>query len=196
MAKLTVSLIFLGFIIAAIVAFFLKEDPLSDRELREKDKQTPRAVIEDFDVYRYSDAQLTGRMSGRIAKVFEPNIIEMNGNLVGIRYVENDKDTLRCNQATATFQSENLSQMMRSPPLHRVELRELVEVAFNDLTMMTDRAEYLEKTKTISSRSPVHIEGTRREMDGNNGFDYNVESQTFKVHGDVKGQFVPEEKPQ
>ena len=197
MGKKLVIIAFLTCIGFASYAFFTRDTQrLSDSINTKGSAKEPRAVLEDFVLYRYEHDVLKSRLSARLGHFYEPNVVELDGEIHGDRLTDTgEKESLGAESATAYFKAATLSKMLdQSTELDRAELTGFVEVGVKEHILTTDYAEYLNSEKLVRSGRPVRVEGPGRVFMGDAGFTYSLEDEVLKMQGPIKGMVTLEKK--
>lgn len=191
------KLVIIGFILSMILAVyvFLNRDTTSlKRNLERASAKEPRAVFEDFTVYRYEGNVLKSKLTARLGHFYEPNVVELDGEVRGERLTPaGDKETVGAESATAYFKATSLTKMLdqdHPTELDRAELTSFVEVGVKDHLLTTDYAEYINNEKLVRSLRPVRVEGPGRVFTGEDGFTYNLLTQVLEMQGQVKGDLA------
>ncbi len=81
MGKKIVIVAFIVSFSIAVFLFFTRENKSLRENLSKVSAREPRASLEDFVVYRYAGDSLRGRLSARFGSVFEPNVVEVDGEI-------------------------------------------------------------------------------------------------------------------
>lgn len=195
MGKKIVIAAFLLSTLLALIVFLTHERKSLRDNLGKKDTREPRLVLEDFTLYRYKGDALKSRLSARLGHFYEPNVLELDGEIRGERLLENnDRETVSAESATGYFKAASLSKMMSDTDLDRAELTGFVEVGVKDHLLSTDYAEYLAADNLVRSLRPVQVAGPSRIFAGDEGFTYNLITQALEMFGQVKGSFIPDKK--
>jgi hypothetical protein len=186
------KLIIFGFIIFVVVA--IRSYVVSDRTQRQRDAESqgariPRVVLEDFVLYRYTSAVLTSRVSAKLGNVFEPNVVELYGDVEGSRNREDHVERMGAEFAKATFASESLEQLTQKPSLDKVEMSDFVRFYLRDEVLETSHAEFHQATSQVTSNTLVQIRGPGRNLSGDKGFVYDMSKDEIDLLGVVKGDF-------
>lgn len=190
MGKKLVISIFILCIGLALFVYASHEKKSLRENLSKKGQREPRLVFEDFILYRYRLDALTSRLSARIGHFYEPNIIELDGEIRGERLTNDGRETVSSESATAYFKAPTLSKMMAETDLDRAELTGFVEVGVKEHSLSTDYAEYIAADDLVRSPKPVRVQGPNRAFTGEEGFTYGLGDETLKMFGIVKGQFL------
>jgi len=147
-----------------------------------------QVVLEDFVAYRYEGARLDAKLSGKLANFYEPNLVEIDGDIKGERATLDGNQFFSAETASAYFKAGSLSGLMeRSVELDRIELSGFVEVGLSSHVLTTDFAELLNDRQVIRSNRPVRVEGEGRVFAGEDGFTYDLKQSSLFMPGLVKG---------
>lgn len=177
----------------AIWVYVTREQKALRQSIKDQGDRDPRIVMEDFIVYRYTGDALRARIRARLGHFYEPNVVELDGEIRGEQVTSDGHETLGAESATAYFNATSLSKMMSDAQLDRAELAGFVEVGTKDHLLTTDYAEYINTTKMVRSVRPVRVEGPNRVFNGDDGFAYSVDDDTLEMFGTVKGVMTLEE---
>ncbi len=186
------KLVILTFILCfglALSVYLTREKKSLRENLSKKGQREPRLVFEDFTFYRYTGEALTGRLSARLGHFYEPNVVELDGEIKGERLTADGHETVSAESATTYFKATTLSKMMAETELDRSELTGFVEVGVKDHALSTDYAEYLATENIVRSLRPVRVQGPSRVFTGDEGFTYGLNDETLQMYGTVRGQF-------
>jgi LPS export ABC transporter protein LptC len=190
--KLTIAAFLICFALALGV-YLTREQKMLRQSIQDQGDRDPRIVMEDFIVFRYAGDVLKARVMARLGHFYEPNVVELDGEIRGERVSGDGFETLGAESATAYFNATSLSKMMSDAQLDRAELAGFVEVGTKEHLLTTDYAEYINATKMVRSVRPVRVEGPNRVFNGDDGFSYSVDDQTLEMFGLVKGVMTLEE---
>lgn len=193
MGRKIVILLFLASFGLAMFVYMSHERRSLRENLAKKTQREPRLVLEDFSYNRYQGEALTGRLVARLGHFYEPNVVELDGEIKGERIVRDGRETIAAESATAYFKASTLSKMMAETELDRAELTGFVEVGVRDHLMTTDYAEYLNAQEMVRSLRPVRVEGPGRVFSGEEGFTYALANEMLEMFGLVKGAYQPHE---
>ena len=192
MAKKLIIAVFVISLAMALYVFMTRETKSLKQSINQAAGHEPRVMLEDFVAYRYEADVLKAKLAGRIGEFFEPNIVELEGEVRGERLVRrNEQETINAESATAFFNANSLTKMLdpsQSLDLERAELSGFVEVGVKEHLLTTDYAEYLNRDKIVRSQRPVRVEGPSRVFTGDSGFSYQLSSQVLEMNGHVKGE--------
>jgi LPS export ABC transporter protein LptC len=184
------KLVIVGFLACSLLAawVFWNREVKSLRETLNKDVREPRVVLEDFVAIRYEGGTQVGRLTARLGHFFDPNVMELDGEVKAVRLRADGNETLSTESATAYFRAASVTAMMdQKTELDRAELTGFVEVGMRDHLLSTDYAEYRQKDQTVRSSRPVRVEGPARVFSGEEGFTYDVAKQALSMPGPIKG---------
>ena len=190
--KITITA-FLLCLALAVGVYLTREQKVLRQSLQDDGDRDPRIVLEDFVVYRYAGDALKARIMARLGHFYEPNVVELDGEIRAERLTDDGHETLGAESATAYFNATSLSRMMSDAQLDRAELAGFVEVGIKDHLLTTDYAEYINATKMVRSVRPVRVEGLRRVFTGEDGFTYDLATQMLEMFGTVKGVMTVDE---
>ena len=198
MGKKLLVAAFLLVTIASAYVFFSREQT-SLREQVEDATKHPRIVLKDFTMYRYQGAKVEATVSGQNAFFFEPNVLEMYGNLKGLRTVPNTdkREFVRAQASVTLFESRGVVQMTQSSEIEKSSLENDVAVGFEDKTILTQHAEYTSKPQRLYSDLAVELLARDGNLKSETGFEYLVEEKLLHLNGPIRGklQNAPSKKP-
>lgn len=154
-----------------------------------------QVILEDFVAYKYEGARLDAKLSGKLANFYEPNVVEIDGDVRGERATIEGKEFFSAETASAFFKAESLTGLMETTvELDRAEVSGFVEFGFKGHSLTTDYAELLSDRQQIRSNRPVRVEGPDRMFAGDEGFTYDLKRESLYMPGRVKGVVQIEEK--
>ena len=151
-----------------------------------------RVSFEDFVATRYQNGLETGRVEARSGYLLEPNMVELYGD-VHSRSIQGQGRKasireLRCETATAYFDTTSLAQMIQSAKVNRIDLKGFVQVKSGGLTLDTDQAVYDYGVGMLRSDSRVSVSGRGLRFRGEGGFTFDTAKEHLNVAGPVKGE--------
>lgn len=177
------------------IYFYLSHDRKNLREnLQDRSAAEPRITMEDFTLYRYRGELLVSKVRARLGHFYEPNVLELDGDVRGERLVEDGREVLSSESATAYFEATSLTKMMSGAELVRAELMGFVEFGVRGHLLSTDYAEYISKEPLVRSSRPVRVEGPGRVFTGEEGFVYSLATEILTMSGTVQGVLATDEK--
>jgi hypothetical protein len=188
MGKRIVIISFLVCLAIAIYQYmFRSETPL--REIANLATKRAPVSLEDFVIYRFDKQRQTAKLTARLGQIFEPNRVELAGEIRSQRVRGQDIEFLSAESAIGTFDQEDLLTFSTREPatLRRAEFSSFVEVGVQGYLLSTDYAEFKGKQQLIESSRPVRLEGKKRIVTGDNGFRYNLTSQAIEMNGPIEG---------
>jgi len=189
--KIVIMAFLVSFVIALFIFFTYEHKSLRDN-LGKISAREPRASLEDFVVYRYAGETIKGKFSARFGNLFEPNVIEVDGEIKAERLTpRGDVETAAAESATAYFKTASLARLLhQAAEFDRAELMGFVEVRFRDHVLTTDYAEFLNDLREVRSIRPVRVDGPGRIFRGEDGFIYNLNTQSLEMRGLVRGEAI------
>lgn len=190
------KLVILSFLVSFIVALwtYASRDTRSLRDNLVARQKDPRVIIEDFYVFRYRRATLSSRLTAKLGLFFEPNVLEIEGEIRAGRYNQGRFETLSAESARATFDAKTLGVMMsQKVDLNHADLSGFVEVGVKNHVLSTDHAEFSKDDQIVRSTRPVRVDGPGRVFMGEDGFSYSLVTETLEMPGVVKGELKIDE---
>jgi hypothetical protein len=184
------KLVIVGFLLCFGLALwtYLTRDKKSLRENLTSGQRDPRVVMEDFSIYRYEAATIRSRLMAKLGHFYEPNVVELDGEVRAERRTLDGVETATAETATAIFNAKSLRSMMgQKLQLDKAELAGFVEVGVKRHLLSTDYAEFINKDSIVRSSRPVRVEGPGRVFTGDEGFVYSLSNETLDMPGQVKG---------
>ena len=91
--KLTILAFLLSLGLAAFV-YFSREKKSLRENLSKRSQREPRLVLENFTFYKYTGDALTGRIGARLGHFYEPNVVELDGEIKGERLNGGGRETV------------------------------------------------------------------------------------------------------
>ena len=184
--RIIVMLFLLATVVSSLLFFFS-----SSTSLREKmggvSQREPRLVAEDFTFYSYYNHQIVTTASGRRARFFEPNIIELDGNLNAYRY--EDKNYAMAESVLIEYTSQGLYQILENQQLRSAELRNKVKIGTDRRELSTEFARYSHGSNKLYTDFSVEVRTPNSWMDSKKGFEYNTKTRILSLPGPVDGMF-------
>lgn len=187
MGKLLVIVGLISSLIAAFVIFFTRNTESLRESMQKNAAQEPRLVLEEFTAIRYQGFNIGSTLSAESGYFFEPNHAELRGSVVAERYSKNLAETISADKGNAYFETSSISGLASGSKLSRAEVEDNVILKVRDHAMYTEKAEYIEARRTLSSNRPVRIVGTNRVFEGDDGFSYDVEREILTMTGLITG---------
>jgi hypothetical protein len=153
-----------------------------------------QVILEDFVAYKYDGARLDAKLTGKLANFYEPNLVEIDGDINGERATSEGREFFTAETASAFFKAGSLTGLMEKRlELDRAEISGFVEVGLKNHILTTDFAEILNDRQIIRSNRPVKVEGEGRMFAGEDGFTYDLKQASLYMPGKVKGAVEFEE---
>jgi hypothetical protein len=178
----------------ALYVFLTKESKSLRDNIEFGGAKVAQVILEDFVAYKYEGARLDAKLTGRLANFYEPNLVEIDGDINGERATDGGREFFSAETASAFFKAGSLSGLMeKSLELDRAEISGFVEVGLKNHILTTDFAEFLNDRQTIRSNRPVRVEGEGRMFAGEDGFTYDLDQSSLYMPGKVKGAVEIEE---
>jgi hypothetical protein len=172
----------------AVYVFLTKESKSLRDNIQIGGSREAQVVLEDFVAYKYEGSRLDAKLSGKLANFYEPNLVEIDGDIRGERATEDGKEFFSAETASAYFKSGSLTGLMdKNIELDRAEISGFVEVGLKNYLLTTDYAELLNDRQMIRSNRPVRVEGEKRLFAGEEGFTYDLNKESLYMPGRVKG---------
>ena len=186
LGKNIVAAIFIIISFVALVVFFSRDDRTLKDQVNLEDRK-PRVILEGFTLYKYSGHEIQSTLTGKIAHFIDPNVLEVYGDIRGLRHNTEKREHFAAQSATAYFSSSGIVQLMQKSEIVRCEVENNVRVGFGDNLILTQYAQYLGKDKTLRSDLPVEFRAPQSRLHGKSGFDYRLEDEELDIHGPIKG---------
>ena len=189
------KLIIISFILSLVYAVnvYMTRQRTSIREKSEAETlKEPRLIFEDFTLYRYSDDVMESKMGAKLAELYEPNRLELDGDVFAQKLGLPERQALNSESATILFNSKGLTGMTEGAKLVSAEVSGFVEVNFKEHVITTDYAKFVAKDNIIKSSRPVRVDGAGRVFATEDGFNYNLTKESLNLIGLVKGQLRPD----
>lgn len=173
----------IGLVLALMFLVFHENTSIRETMDRVREKEA-RITIDNFVIYRFKDMALESKLSARIGKLFEPNRIELYGDIKGEQHKGQTKEVVSAESAVSLFDTEGMMSLFSKvqPKMIKSELSGLVEVETRDHLLLTDYAVYFGETQMFESRHPVRVDGPDRVLQGEKGFKYNLENKELELH--------------
>lgn len=178
-----------GFLLACCLAIYVlatREGPI----VRENDpdaSREPRLSLSDFTIYKYDDHKVKMTFSGRLANFVDPNLLEIYGNIRGLRHNSQKREYVTAESAVVFFETNGVAQLMEDAEVSKAELEDNVNVGVKYNRLVTDFAEYLPQQELLQSEFPVRLKGPTGDFDGKSGFKYDLKSEDILIHGPISG---------
>ena len=174
-------------LVAAIYLFLTRDQMPLRRQMEKGLINQPRIVLEDFTIYRYADNHLISTLSGQMGSFMEPNIVDISGNIRGIRHDSAKKEFLLAQSAEGHLKSVGVIQMMNGADFDYAVFQKDVRLGWDSSTLKTEYAKYTADRDVLESDIPVQIETPNTHFYGDNGFVYDVEKEEMTIQGPIKG---------
>lgn len=194
MGKRIVIAAFLISMALAVYVFVTRDNRSISESMNRTSVKEPRVTLEDFTAFRFKGEVMTGKLMARQGHIFEPNIVELDGEVRGERLLaDGTRQMASAESSTGYFKSTSLMNMVnQTAELDRAELTGFVEFNAKGHLLTTDYAEYINKDKMVRSIRPVRIEGAGRVFIGEEGFTYDLLAQILTMTGNIKGDLKME----
>lgn len=192
MWRYVVSFAFMFTLIAAVWIYY-KKDQTTPIAMTEQAKE-PRLLLQNFSFYRYQDQKIDGHLEAESGALLPTNVIEIRGNIVGMRVRNGQEDRARAQSALVYLSDGNLSPDVAAAEVEVVHLKDSVTVNVGRDLLRTEYAKYEASSNVISSDKPVHVDGQGYRVTGADGFDYSIDRHVLQVLGKIVGVVDSNEK--
>lgn len=189
----------IGFLLTSALAVyvFMSRD---DRSLRDQLGQSggnkPRLILEEFTVYRYRDHRVIGTLSAKMGQFLEPNILEIYGDIRGMRHDSGKREFVNAEGSSTIFRSRGVIQLMKDPEIIKTELENDVQFGFEDTIIFSQFAEYLAEPGVLRSDVPVLVRSPQGSLHSQTGFLYDIEKESMELYGPIQGTLQNNGLPQ
>ena len=194
MNKTIVTVCFVVLTISSMLYFKFKGLSNKLKEHTVLENSEPRIVLEDFGIYNYEGAEINSFFSAKLANFVEPNRIEMFTSVRVMRYSDGEEQSLRSGAAFVVLDTKDITSVLKTSQrvnITKIDFESDVRVVYGEDILKTDTATYYYADTTLSSTSPMVIEGRNRIVSSDNGFRYNLNSGILSISNFVKGTVVP-----
>lgn len=184
------NLVVIGFLLTcgfAAWVFFERDDRLLREHMDPDTSGLPRLVLEDFTLYRYENHKVTSTLSARLGQYLEPNLLEMYGDIRGLRHNTERRDLVTSQSALVFFRSRGIRALLENAKIEKVELEDSVMVSSGQNILETEYAEFLPDDNLLRSDLEVRVRGPRGRFTGGNGFVYHTDTEDLLIEGPLKG---------
>lgn len=186
MGKNIIAASFVILSMVSIIYFFSREEKSSSKDWDNSDKH-PRLILEEFTVYRYKAHQVQSTLTGRIAHFIEPNILEVYGDIRGLKHNSPRKEHIAAESASIYFRSHGIVQLMSSSKVDRCEVENNVRIGIDDSLISTQYTQYLGDNHLLRSDVPVVFTGSDSSLTGRGGYTYDINSGELELFGPIEG---------
>lgn len=178
-----------AFLVTSVIAvvLFLARDDGSLRDQVDSRSKQPVITLEEYTMFRYEGHELRATLSGKLATFFEPNVVEMYGNVTARKHAGEKKEYASAESAAAYFASSGVTQFMKDSKIERAQLENDVKIGIGDNILSTEFAEYLAALEVLRSDRPVLMHGPTGRFKGGNGFAYSLSTEEMTVFGPLEG---------
>jgi LPS export ABC transporter protein LptC len=188
MAKLFLSIVFVSTFLFSLKLYFDRDKKTLRESFEEVKTAKPSVILEGFTFYKFVKTKLDSQIEAKLGQFVEPNTAEFFGDFKIKKFKEGRTEVVSSETAIALFKAEGLAQMLGDTELEKIILQEFVKIDLKDNTLTTDYAEYIEKTKEITSSSMVRVDGLNRWFTGKEGFKVDLEKESVDIFGSVYGE--------
>ena len=188
MGKNLVSILFLVISGLAVYLFMQRDDRTLREQVSGQEKQ-PRITLEEFTLHRYRNHTVLSTLTGRIGNFMDPNVLEMYGNLRGLRYDSPSREYFSAESATIYFESNGIVQLLNDSEISRAEIENNVNVGTQDKLLKTQYARYNTKKGMLRSDVPVTFVAPNSIFKGTSGFEYNIATEDVVLFGPIEEPF-------
>lgn len=188
-------LVFFG--LAGYAVLFVKKRSLSLSDLKgtTQSEREARGKLSHIEVYRYTEGLLTGWGEANEAKLFDPNEIEVKGDLKAFQRRDQREEKMKAEEAKVFFIADQIASIVSGEaPLHYIEFRNDIRTSLDTSTVYTEEADYFHRSRSLSSQAPVRIESADRLLRADRGFEYQLDSERLRMFGNVSGSFTPSQQ--
>ncbi len=194
MGKNVVSIAFILISGLAIYLFNMRDDKALREQVSIYDRK-PRITLEDFTLHRYRDHRVLSTLTGRIANFMDPNLLEMYGNLRGLRYDTVNREYFSSESAAIYFASAGVMQLLQNSNIVRADIENDVKVGSQDKLLKTQYAQYFSQKNLLRSDVPVVFIAPDSILKGSSGFEYNLNTEDVVLFGPIEGTLQSENLP-
>ena len=195
MAKNFTIVTFIISFFLAVYVYFTRQPQTLRENLTPESEHQPRIIMTDLKLYRYLEGVPKTYLAARQGFIFDPNIIELNGEVKGYRDTKDSGyQTMGAETARILLKAESLGSVFKQSEVERIELTSFVDVGVRDHLLTTDYAEYVADKNIVYSPRPVRVEGLGRSFSGADGFVYSLQEESLVMAGLVKGKMLPPEQ--
>ena len=181
-------------VVAAIYLFWTRDQVALRKQVENVQTNQPRIALEDFTIYRYANNRLISTLSAHLGSFVEPNIIDVYGNIRGIRHDSPRKGYLLAQSAQGHLKSLGVIQMMNGADLDYAVFQKDVRLGWDSTTVKTEYAKFSADRNVLDSDIPVEIQTPTAHFSGENGFMYDVEKENMTILGPIKGVITSDVK--
>ena len=186
MGKNTISVIFLVFSGVSLFVFFHRDNKIL-REKVDRAERLPRVILEDFTIYTYNEHEVQSTLTGKIAHFLDPNILEVYGDIRGLKHNSSKREHFSAESATVLFSAKGIVRLLEDSRIETCELENKVRVGSGDDVILTEYAKYFSKRNQLRSDVPVHYSNPTARLMGKNGFVYDIDRGDLDIIGPIKG---------
>lgn len=188
MGKNLIVVAFLFILGFAIYTFYKKDDRDLKKQGTWAPSNKPLIKLEDFLIYRYINHELESTLKGRVGFFVDPNILQIQGNISGVKYKNATVQNLKCEYAKILFEAQGLAQLLNNSKVVHSVFKDNVRVTLKESTLKTQYAEYTAVDGLLKSQLEVQVTTPRSVFDGEKGFLYDVEKENLTIFGPIKGK--------
>lgn len=176
-----------------MITFFFREDKSLREQVEKQTKGLPLITLEGFTVYKYDRHAVSATLSGKMAQFIEPNNLELYGNISWLRNSEKKRDYALCETARVSFRSRGVTNLIKDGTIDKAELENNVRIGSKGNILLTEYAEYIERTQTLTSDQPVRLDGSKGTFVGSKGFNYDLDEEALTIFGPIEGTLQGDE---
>ena len=179
-----------------LASLYVATREASRRGASEADEaNVPRVSLEEFSIYKYDGHKVKATLTGKIAHFLDPNILELYGNIRGLKHHPEKPEFASSETATIFFQSSGISQLMENTEVREAELEDNVNVGIHFHRLATEYAKYLPKDALLTSEVSVVLKGPSGRLKGHQGFEYHLDEENIRLFGPIEGVLTGAELP-
>lgn len=194
MGKYIISGVFLVFCGVSLLVFFVRDDKLLKEQVNMSEK-LPRIILEDFTLYKYREHSVKATFTGKIAHFRDPNILEVYGEIRGLKHNSEKREHISAESATVVFHANGIVQLLEESRVKTCEIENNVQVGSGNDVILTQYAQYSGDKNHLRSDVPVKFSNPTAQLKGKNGFVYDIETGDLELIGPIEGFLQGETRP-
>lgn len=191
MKSLGVALFFI-LIFCGFIYYIIRGQSNQDNLELDMGTRHARIELDQMSAIKYTGSTPTQNIRADLVQFFEPNLIELFGNIDMKRFKSTKVETARSQIAKAELTSSSTKDLFTRSDnqLKHATLERQITLQIEEYKLESELVHYLAKSGDIYSKEKVKVAGVDRSMEGNGGFRYNMNKGDLTLLGPVRGRVI------
>jgi LPS export ABC transporter protein LptC len=181
------ALIFCGFIYYLIVSG-VQPAPIDEGS----ESRHARIELDQMTAVKYRESTPVQNLKADLVQFFEPNLIELFGNIDIKRFKSSGTESAKSQIAKAELNSRSTADLFTrtDSQLEKATIERQISLKIGEYTLQSELVHYSAQAGDVYSKEKVKVVGVDRSMEGIGGFKYNMNKGDLTLSGPVRGRVV------